>query len=153
LGYNESKTQASTPGHRTPGGASSGHGGRTPKRKNTTFYGKSLASPLDRMHEENYFDELANALNKLKANAEPEFKLKAHEDKQQIHQMVESPMESLTPVNDQQQKTGSVPSAAAKEDQSSSPYEMLSLTLGDSSQFNQAVESLAASVNLYDQIG
>jgi phosphorylase kinase alpha/beta subunit len=153
LGYNESKTQASTPGHRTPGGASGGHGGRTPKRRNTTFYGKSLASPLDRMHDENYFDELANALNKLKANAEPEFKLKAHEDKQHIHQIIESPVESLTPINEQQQKTGSVPSATAEENQSSSPHEMLSLTLGDSSQFNQAVESLAASVNLYDQIG
>lgn len=154
LGYNATKTQASTPGHRTPGsGLGGSYGGRTPKRKNTTFYGKSLASPLDKIHDENYFDELTNALHKLKANAEPEFKLKAHEDKQH-QQMVESPMESVSPIVEQQlQKTGSVPSATTKEDQSSSPNEMLSLTLGDSSQFDQAVESLAASVNLYDQIG
>lgn len=157
LGYNENKTQASTPGHRTPGnGLGSSYGGRTPKRRNTTFYGKSLASPLDKMHDETYFDELASALNKLKANAEPEFKLKAHEEKlQQQQEMIQSPTGSLSPIPEQEPKTGTVPLAinTTKEDQSGSPHEMLSLTLGDSSQFDQAVESLAASVNLYDQIG
>lgn len=148
LGYNASKTQASTPGHRTPGIPGS-HGGRTPKRKNTTFYGKSLASPLYKIHDENYFDELTNALHKLKALAEPEFKLKAHEDKP----IVQSPLDSPAPlVQPQEKKTGSVPSAI-KQDPSSSPHEMLSLTLGDDAQFDQAVESLSASVNLYDQIG
>lgn len=157
LGYSENKTQASTPGHRTPGnGLGSSYGGRTPKRRNTTFYGKSLASPLDKMHDETYFDELASALNKLKANAEPEFKLKAHEEKlQQQQEMIQSPTGSLSPIPEQEPKTGTVPLAinTTKEDQSGSPHEMLSLTLGDSSQFDQAVESLAASVNLYDQIG
>lgn len=141
LGYNEHKTMASTPGHRTPGGAMSG--GRTPKRRNTTFYGKSLASPLDKLHDENYFDELANALSQLKANSEPEFKLKTHEQPK----VVQSPTDFLPAAN----KTGVVPKG--HDEQTGSPNEMLSLTLGDSSQFDQAVESLIASVNLYDQIG
>lgn len=154
LGYNEYKTQASTPGHRTPGAAGGSglmSGGRTPKRKNTTFYGKSLASPLDKLHDENYFDELATALSKLKANSEqPEFKLKSHETNKQTA-IVESPKSGIFTPGSTTNKTGSVPKENT--DQSGSPHEMLSLTLGDSSQFNQAVESLRASVNLYDQIG
>jgi hypothetical protein len=146
LGYNKRKTEASTPGHRTPGGPGAMSGGRTPKRKNTTFYGKSLASPLDKLHDENYFDELANALTKLKASSEPEFKLKAHKDPKQEPSATESPTSGSTT-----NKTGLVP--RQQQDQTGSPHEMLSLTLGDSSQFNQAVESLTASVNLYDQIG
>ncbi|CEP11521.1 hypothetical protein [Parasitella parasitica] len=150
LGYNESKTQASTPGHRTPGGAGSMSGGRTPKRRNTTFYGKSLASPLDKLHGENYFDELVNALSELKANSEPQqFKLKSHEESKQGAK-VESPKSGIFTPASTTNKTGSVPKESA--DQSSSPHEVLSLTLGDSSQFDQAVESLSASVNLYDQI-
>ena len=161
LGYNESKTQASTPGsrtpgHRTPGSRTpgSGLGGRTPKRRSTTFHGKSLASPLEKLHDENYFDELANALSKLKANAEPQFKLKDHKDKQAQH-LVESPSGSLSPIleDQHQQKTGAVPYATAGDHQTHSPQDMLSLTLGDPSQFYQAVENLSASVNLYDQIG
>jgi phosphorylase kinase alpha/beta subunit len=144
LGYNEHKTMASTPGHRTPGGPMSG--GRTPKRRNTTFYGKSLASPLDKLHDENYFDELANALSQLKANSEPEFKLKTHEDPK----IVQSPTNVFTPGTTTN-KTGVIPKD--HNEQTGSPHEMLSLTLGDSSQFDQAVESLIASVNLYDQIG
>lgn len=149
LGYNKRKTEASTPGHRTPGAMS---GGRTPKRKNTTFYGKSLASPLDKLHDENYFNELANALTKLKESSEPEFKLKAHEDpKHEQPSMIDSPTLGITSTRSTINKTGAVPKQ--HQGQTSSPHEMLSLTLGDSSQFNQAVESLTASVNLYDQIG
>jgi phosphorylase kinase alpha/beta subunit len=145
LAYDKSKTQASTPG----GGAS---GGRTPKRKNTTFYGKSLASTLDKLNDESYFNELANALSKLKADSEPQFKLKAHENSPTLPNRrpaptTESPSEMDSSIIN---KTGSVP---LHQDQSSSPHEMLSLTLGDDAQFDQAVESLAASVNLYDQIG
>jgi phosphorylase kinase alpha/beta subunit len=152
LGYNKRKTEASTPGHRTPGAlAGAMSGGRTPKRRNTTFYGKSLASPLDKLHDENYFDELANALTKLKASSEPEFKLKAHKDPKQQPPMVESPKSGTFTPGSTTNKTGTVPKQ--QQDQTGSPHEMLSLTLGDSSQFNQAVESLTASVNLYDQIG
>jgi phosphorylase kinase alpha/beta subunit len=145
LAYDKSKTQASTPG----GGAS---GGRTPKRKNTTFYGNSLASTLDKLNDESYFNELANALSKLKADSEPQFKLKAHENSPTLPNRrpaptTESPSEMDSSIIN---KTGSVP---LHQDQSSSPHEMLSLTLGDDAQFDQAVESLAASVNLYDQIG
>ncbi|KAL9555915.1 hypothetical protein MBANPS3_002133 [Mucor bainieri] len=150
LGYNEHKTQASTPGHRTPGGDLMS-GGRTPKRKNTTFYGKSLASPLDKLHDENYFDQLATALSQLKANSEQQqFKLKSHEASSKQPALSESPTSGIFTPGSTTNKTGSVPKQHP--DQSGSPHEMLSLTLGDASQFDQAVESLRASVNLYDQI-
>ncbi|KAG0796884.1 hypothetical protein G6F22_004816 [Rhizopus arrhizus] len=126
LGYNESMTQASTP---TP------HGGRTPKRRHTTtFYGKSLASPLDKLHDGVYFDELANALSKLKTD-ETQFKLKEP-------RLSESP-------KPEEKRTGIVPD---HKHSTESPTEMLALTLGDDSQFDQAVGSLVASFNLYDQI-
>ncbi|RCI05496.1 hypothetical protein CU098_010917 [Rhizopus stolonifer] len=149
LGFNERKTQASTPGHRTPKGQGSLSGGRTPKRKNTTFYGKSLASPLDSLQDKSYFDELTSALNSLKANSEPEFKLKDHEEIKTT-QAFESPTSLTFEPSETTNKTGAVPKE--QKDQTESPSEMLSLTLGDSSQFEQAVESLGASVNLYDQI-
>ncbi|KAI8348433.1 glycosyl hydrolases family 15-domain-containing protein [Choanephora cucurbitarum] len=149
LGFSNQKTQASTPGHRTPGGQGSMSGGRTPKRRSTAFYGKSLASPLDSLHDDTYFDELTTALNKLKANTEPEFKLRAHEETK-APQISDSPTSLAFAPSDAMNKTGAVPKE--QKDQAESPSEMLSLTLGDSSQFDQAVESLAASVNLYDQI-
>ncbi|RCI03663.1 hypothetical protein CU098_008224 [Rhizopus stolonifer] len=116
LGFNKTMTQASTP-----------HGGRTPRRR--SFYGKSLTSPLDKIQDGIYFDDLASALSMVKKDQE-EFKLK--------EPTCESPV---------QEKTSVLPVHKAV-----SPNEMLALTLGDDTQFAQAVESLKASVNLYDQI-
>ncbi|KAI8997616.1 glycosyl hydrolases family 15-domain-containing protein [Pilobolus umbonatus] len=153
LGYSERKTQANTPGHRTP--YSTGSGGRTPKRINTTFNGKSLASPINKLHDETYFQELASALSKLKSNDDITFKLKAHEDSSNTntnHRRAGSIMDPSVDENTQfHNKPGSVSSASPDEDQHSI-NDMLSLTLGDTSHFDQAVDSLNASVNLYDQI-
>lgn len=141
LGYNESETQANTPGgHRTPGS-------KTPKRRSTTFQGKSLASPLDRLNQESYFEEISQALSKLETNAEPRFKLKDPED---------SPVPSAArKALSHADNTASVSCNGQESQLTESPAatDMMSLVLGDPSQFSQAVESLVASVNLYDQIG
>ncbi|KAI8393300.1 glycosyl hydrolases family 15-domain-containing protein [Radiomyces spectabilis] len=137
LGYNQDQTQSSTPGIRTPGY-------KTPKRRQTAFQGKSLNTPLDKLHDEGYFQDIASALSKIAT--ESQFRLKDHEhfpgDKKgvtdsytppRLHSVTESSLEDTAQF------------AAAIDG-------MLSLTLGDRSQFDQAVYSLTTSVNLYDQI-
>lgn len=168
LAYDEGETQANTP--RTPGT-------KTPssRRRNTAFHGKSLASPLDRLNQESYFDQISTALAQLEADAgEPRFKLKdpenvplarktvAHADSPsggnnnnaRITELDTSASSSspsvvgiagVSSVSDDQQQQAMTDSPLASD--------MLSLVLGDPSQFQQAVESLVASVNLYDQIG
>ena len=68
LGYNESTTQASTP-------AVSRSGHRTPKRLGS--YRRSLNTPLDRLNVDDYFQDIAHALNSIKTS---DFKLKDHEE-------------------------------------------------------------------------
>ncbi|KAI8372813.1 glycosyl hydrolases family 15-domain-containing protein [Radiomyces spectabilis] len=134
LAYSESATQASTPGAKTPGA-------KTPRRRSMHLQTKSISLPSSAQQDDTYFHALADALSKLKSNVEPEFRLKDHKDS--------------SPTNKHEKQSRSPNGAAAvdeDETETESPMEMLSLTLGDSSQFDQAVESLAASVNLYDQI-
>ncbi|KAG2220005.1 hypothetical protein INT45_010373, partial [Circinella minor] len=150
LGYDEGETQANTPGNKTP------------RRRNTAFHGKSLASPLDRLNQESYFEQLSTALSNLKPSDayeddEPQFKLKEPEQHNSSpsarktlaanHVDVGSTIEesSGSPLQGEDSLTSDRPS-------SESPADMLALMLGDPSQFNQAVDSLLASVNLYDQI-
>lgn len=165
LGYNERMTQASTPaGLKTPGL-------KTPKKRSMSFHGKYALTPRPEEEQDSYFSAVTDALKKLSAGVpEDKFKLKSHEDSGS----------SGTPVrkSDGQQewkatekiaeKAGFVgqvtPDAASpvsehnlvpkSDSRSESPStEMLNLTLGDPSQFDQAVENLINSVNLYDQVG
>lgn len=165
LAYDEGETQANTP--RTPGT-------KTPssRRHNTAFHGKSLASPLDRLNQESYFDQISTALAQLEADAgEPRFKLKdpenvslarktvAHADSPSSNNNVARITELDTSASSSSPSViGNAGISSVSDDQqvlSESPLasDMLSLVLGDPSQFQQAVESLVASVNLYDQIG
>lgn len=171
LAYDEGETQANTP--RTPGT-------KTPssRRRNTAFHGKSLASPLDRLNQESYFDQISTALAQLEADAyEPRFKLKDPENVPLARKTVAHADSPLGANNNNARITeldtsasSSSPSvvgiagiSSVSDDQqdqqqqamTDSPLasDMLSLVLGDPSQFQQAVESLVASVNLYDQIG
>ncbi|KAI9492467.1 glycosyl hydrolases family 15-domain-containing protein [Zychaea mexicana] len=150
LGYDEGKTQANTPGGRmTPGS-------KTPRRRNTAFHGKSLASPLDKLNQESYFEQLSTALANLKTpeddtnDDEPKFKLKEPE------QHSPATRKTVAHADGSTESTGSPFPGDASSDRpmSESPAasDMLSLMLGDTSQFQQALESLVASVNLYDQI-
>ncbi|KAL0090533.1 glycosyl hydrolases family 15-domain-containing protein [Phycomyces blakesleeanus] len=155
LGYNESKTQASTPGGFTPGN-------KTPKRRNTAFQGKSLGTPLDKLHDEGYFQDIATALSNLNSS-EPKFRLKDHEDSPLLSATRKGAVADGAVLSKLPETGGTVHLGGQEEihERSQSPLstdvsptttEMLSLTLGDRSQFGQAVASLASSVNLYDQI-
>jgi len=164
LGYNERMTQASTPaGLKTPGL-------KTPKKRSMSFHGKYALTPRPEEEQDSYFSAVTDALKKLSAGIpEDKFKLKSHEDSGS----------SGTPVrkSDGQQewkatekiaeKAGFVgqvtPDAASplsevnlipkSDSRSESPSaDMLNLTLGDPSQFDQAIENLINSVNLYDQV-
>lgn len=158
LGYDEGETQAAT----TPGT-------KTPKRRNMTFQGKSLASPLDRLNQESYFEEISQALARLE-EAAPKFRLKDPEvspvpsagaARKAAASHIDSPAiadDGLIPENRQVRvQDGSADQSGAESPANAASDvpgpDMLSLTLGDPSQFHQAIESLAASVNLYDQIG
>ncbi|KAI8147513.1 glycosyl hydrolases family 15-domain-containing protein [Fennellomyces sp. T-0311] len=147
LGYDEGETQATTPGGRTPGS-------KTPRRRNTAFHGKSLASPLDRLNQESYFEQLSTALASLKPqddDDEPRFKLKEPEQSPAMRKAVSHNTDGVSST----EGSGSpFPTDSSDRPLSESPAgsDMLSLMLGDTSQFPQAVESLVASVNLYDQI-
>ncbi|KAI7862430.1 glycosyl hydrolases family 15-domain-containing protein [Spinellus fusiger] len=165
LGYNESKTQASTPGGFTPGT-------KTPKRRNTAFHGKSLGTPLDKLQDEGYFQDIATALSNLNvSNGEPRFRLKDHEESPVFPAARKAgslETSSFGTDNDNGSGISSVTSSVTNSTLKShhefercqspvsetppSATEMLALTLGDRSQFDQAVSSLASSMNLYDQI-
>lgn len=138
LGMDDMATAISSPGgFLTPGGA------RTPRRK-SVFGGKLLNTPLDKLDHDSYFQDIVSALDRINSDA-PTFKLKDHEVPSDRgspvigkSDVVDSPLSddaAHTPVTD-----------------TSGGDVLLSLTLGDPSQFNEAVKSLQASVNLYDQI-
>ncbi|KAI8342265.1 glycosyl hydrolases family 15-domain-containing protein [Chlamydoabsidia padenii] len=141
LGFNEYQTQASTPG--APG---------TPKRRSTSFHGKALGTPLDKLQDEGYFQDIAFVLESMNKNQEPVFRLKDHEGgtpKSSSDQPTSSNDSVATPpkieINTSLDQTNEEPESYTDDN-------ALSLTLGDSAQFNDAVESLKVSVNLYDQI-
>ncbi|KAI9257275.1 glycosyl hydrolases family 15-domain-containing protein [Phascolomyces articulosus] len=150
LGYDEGETQANTPGSKTP------------RRRNTAFHGKSLASPLDRLNQESYFEQLSTALSNLKpSNAyeddEPQFKLKDPEQHNSSPSARKTVSATLNDVGSTTEESSGSPfpgadSASSDRPPSESPADMLALMLGDPSQFEQAVDSLLASGNLYDQI-
>ncbi|KAI9362214.1 glycosyl hydrolases family 15-domain-containing protein [Pilaira anomala] len=147
LGFNESNV-TSPGGIHTPGGAKTPGGARTPRRK-SVFGGKSLGTPLDKLNHDSYFQDIATALEKINTQSAPAFKLKDHE--------IETP-KSETPAppsvggNDEVKEKKSADLKINTEDNNQNSEMLLSLTLGDLSQFEPAVKSLQASVNLYDQI-
>ncbi|CAO3620778.1 unnamed protein product [Cunninghamella echinulata] len=140
LGYNENQTQASTPG-----------GPGTPKRRSNTFHGKSLGTPLDKLHDDSYFQDIANVLENMGKTNEPIFRLKDHEagsPKLQTDSATLTPPNGSTPEQQQQQQQQEVHT----EEPGSYVEGSLNLTLGDKSNFNEAINNLKTSVNLYDQV-
>ncbi|KAI8067466.1 glycosyl hydrolases family 15-domain-containing protein [Gongronella butleri] len=165
LGLNESQTQASTPGiPGTPG---------TPKRR-SSFHGRALGTPLDKLDDEGYFQEVVQALENMGHNAKKtHFRLKEHAE-------TSTPNRSASPVSSSAEGTPTITMTAnitspsstttTTTTTSSSPTSLvqphidttvaihdqqdhvLSLTLGDRSQFMSAIDSLQQSVNLYDQV-
>ncbi|CEG79151.1 hypothetical protein RMATCC62417_13649 [Rhizopus microsporus] len=128
-------------GTHTPGGA------RTPRRK-SVFGGKLLGTPLDKLSDESYFQDVAAALEKINNGGISSFKLKDHE--------VAPNVRSASPIVQSDTSTPvltSSPSLSSNQISEETGGDMLlSLTLGDPSQFDAAVQSLKESVNLYDQI-
>ncbi|KAI8079740.1 glycosyl hydrolases family 15-domain-containing protein [Halteromyces radiatus] len=137
LGFNENQTQASTPG--APG---------TPKRRSNSFHGKVLGTPLDKLHDEGYFQDIAAVLENMDKNQQV-FRLKDHEaGSPKITS--EQPAVVMTPpkveiINNQYDNS-------INDEPGTYTESALSLTLGDRSQFNEAIASLKSSVNLYDQV-
>jgi phosphorylase kinase alpha/beta subunit len=135
LGFNEYQTQASTPG--APG---------TPKRRSTSFHGKVLGTPLDKLQDEGYFQDIATVLENMNKNQEPVFRLKDHEGG------TPSSSNDSVATPPKIEINTSLDNHPSEEPDSYADDNALSLTLGDSTQLNDAVESLKGSVNLYDQI-
>ncbi|OBZ88188.1 Phosphorylase b kinase regulatory subunit alpha, liver isoform [Choanephora cucurbitarum] len=142
LGFDQNSTLNSPGGTLTPGGA------KTPRRR-SVFHGKSLNTPLDKLDDrESYFQDIVSALERINTDGVSQFKLKDHEI-------------SPNPVNAGQQKSDELANGNQNETSARLSVDtgegnegemLLSLTLGDISQFDDAVKSLQASVNLYDQI-
>ncbi|KAI7862721.1 glycosyl hydrolases family 15-domain-containing protein [Spinellus fusiger] len=106
-------------------------GHKTPRLQGSTFQkGGHFHGDAS---SDKHFKELTSALSRLASSMEPSFRLKDHEDTMSAAR--KNPTDNHKPALTQ------------------SPHpEMLALTLGDPSSFQQAVQSLSASVNLYDQI-
>ncbi|KAH8551679.1 glycosyl hydrolases family 15-domain-containing protein [Umbelopsis sp. PMI_123] len=164
LGYNERQTQASTPaGYKTPGA-------KTPKKRSMSFYGKLALTPKPGDEQDSYFSAVTDALKKLNTSIpEDNFKLKSHEDSsssgtpvrkadvQQEWKATEKIAEKagfvgkVTPdLSSPISEVNLLPKADSRSDSPSA--DMLNLTLGDPSQFDQAIDNLVNSVNLYDQV-
>ncbi|KAI8642661.1 glycosyl hydrolases family 15-domain-containing protein [Parasitella parasitica] len=153
LGFEEASNISSPGGALTPGGA------RTPRRR-SIFGGKLLGTPLNKMDGDSYFQDIASALERINGDGLPAFKLKDHE----IVPASDSPTprSSGSPDPSQMKSNGETSDVFSKNrksanltvgtDESAGNDVLLSLTLGDLSQFDDAVKSLQASVNLYDQI-
>jgi hypothetical protein len=153
LGFNENSNISSPGGALTPGGA------RTPRRR-SVFGGKSLGTPLSKLDDDSYFQDIAAALEKINGNNVPTFKLKDHEvtpasgdtsTPTSLASPAPTPAKGTIGANDQEQPRKTSNLTVDTEDANSNDM-LLSLTLGDLSQFDDAVKSLQASVNLYDQI-
>lgn len=127
---------------------------RTPTKRKTVFGGKALGTPLDKLEGDSYFEDIVAALERINTTGINKFKLKDHEivassDNNSSPRSAGSPIPSHVKAanGDLTSKT-----ADLAVDASNGNDVLLSLTLGDPSQFDQAVKSLQASVNLYDQI-
>lgn len=155
LGFDESSNISSPGGGLTPGGA------RTPKRR-SVFGGKSLGTPLAKLEDDNYFQDIAAALEKINGISVPTFKLKDHEVASvsgdtstptsiasPIHTPAKDSDETTAHENHQNRKARNL---TVDTDEANGNDVLLSLTLGDMTQFDDAVKSLQNSVNLYDQV-
>ncbi|KAI7898371.1 glycosyl hydrolases family 15-domain-containing protein [Cokeromyces recurvatus] len=165
LGFDENSTLNSPAGSLTPGGP------RTPPRRRSVFGGKLLGTPLNKMDGDSYFQDIASALEKINGEgiSAANFKLKDHEVAPTFHdspRAIGSPVlshlkvangeetASETPIStgSKLKKSANLTVDANSEDANGGSDVLLSLTLGDISQYDDAVKSLEASVNLYDQI-
>ncbi|KAG2199209.1 hypothetical protein INT47_010584 [Mucor saturninus] len=151
LGFSESNI-SSPGGINTPGGA------KTPRRR-SVFGGKLLGTPLDKLNDDSYFQEITSALEKINSQGTPSFKLKDHEialDNAGTPKAAASPVPAHSEGQSENEDGNTAHKSAAltinTEDDTSNGEMLLSLTLGDLSQFEPAVKSLQNSVNLYDQI-
>ncbi|CAO3648284.1 unnamed protein product [Mucor fragilis] len=150
LGFEEASNISSPGGALTPGGA------RTPRRR-SVFGGKLLGTPLNKIDGDSYFQDIATALERINGDGVPAFKLKDHEiapaSDSASPRNTGSPDPSQMKANgdafDKNRNTGNL---TVDTDESTGNDVLLSLTLGDMSQFDNAVKSLQNSVNLYDQI-
>jgi phosphorylase kinase alpha/beta subunit len=158
LGCNESSNMSSPGGALTPGGS------RTPRRR-SVFGGKSLGTPLSKMDGDSYFQDIAAALEKINGNNIPTFKLKDHEvtpasgdtsTPTSIASPVSTPskvgVETIANGDQEKSQNRKAPNLTIDTEEANSSDVLFSLTLGDMSQFDDAVKSLQASVNLYDQV-
>ncbi|KAI9468947.1 MAG: glycosyl hydrolases family 15-domain-containing protein [Benjaminiella poitrasii] len=160
LGFEESSNLSSPGGALTP---------RTPRRR-SVFGGKLLGTPLDKLDGDSYFQDIASALEKINGEglATASFRLKDHEvtpSSQESTRAIGSPVLSHLRVAANGAEDSPAETMAGSKLKKTADLEvdtndadeeqggvLLSLTLGDVSQFDEAVKSLEASVNLYDQI-
>ncbi|KAI8877102.1 phosphorylase kinase alphabeta [Backusella circina FSU 941] len=138
-----------SPGVLTPGGA------RTSRRR-SIFGGKSLGTPLDKLNNSNsgYFQDIVAALEKINQGAH-HFKLKDHEvsSTPTSGSAVTVSSEPHSPPSVTSSPPSQVTELPTQLDEHAQESDMLlSLKLGDDSQFDEAVQSLQTSTNLYDQI-
>ncbi|KAI8987987.1 glycosyl hydrolases family 15-domain-containing protein [Mycotypha africana] len=150
-------------GMSSPGGALTpgGPGARTPRRR-SVFGGKLLGTPLNKLDDsDTYFQDVAAALERINKNTVSAFKLKDHEivPAHPVNNATPPGRADSPPPNDAtsdaqtSKKPVNIVIDTAEGNESGDNNEvLLSLTLGDISQYNDAVKSLQDSVNLYDQI-
>ncbi|RCI02792.1 hypothetical protein CU098_004590 [Rhizopus stolonifer] len=112
---------------------------KTPRRK-SVFGGKLLGTPLDKLNDDSYFQDITAALEKINHGGVPSFKLRDHEPNRALASDTSTPSLASSPLL----------SDSVTEDTNGDV--LLSLTLGDPSQFDAAVQNLKESVSLYDQI-
>ncbi|KAI8085667.1 glycosyl hydrolases family 15-domain-containing protein [Thamnidium elegans] len=145
LGFDESNISS-------PGGINTPSGAKTPRRR-SVFGGKLLGTPLDKLNHDSYFQDIASALEKINSQGTPAFKLKDHEiSSDTATPKSESPIPPFAGEESNEKKSADLTVDTGDTNQSGGGEMLLSLTLGDLSQFEPAVKSLQASVNLYDQI-
>ncbi|RCI03897.1 hypothetical protein CU098_010455, partial [Rhizopus stolonifer] len=146
LGLDQNSSLSSPGGALTPGGA------RTPRRR-SVFHGKSLDTPLDKIDgRDSYFQDIVTALERINSDGVTAFKLKDHEIAPEANGL-NGPANTNQAKSEESSETKGPSARLSVETGEASGSEMLlSLTLGDMSQFDDAIKSLQASVNLYDQI-
>ncbi|KAI8997843.1 glycosyl hydrolases family 15-domain-containing protein [Pilobolus umbonatus] len=142
LNFDESSNVGSPVGSHTPAGS------KTPRRK-SIFGGKLLNTPIDRLDDESYFQDVASALDKLKKGSPPVFKLKSHDVNTTAKTSSDASSIKADDTVSAEQPVEIPPFGAQKDEEGDV---LLSLTLGDLHHFDSAIQSLTESVNLYDQI-
>ncbi|KAG0750608.1 hypothetical protein G6F57_000624 [Rhizopus arrhizus] len=141
---NDSNLQSGT---HTPG-----NGARTPRRK-SVFGGKLLGTPIDKLNDDSYFQGVAAALEKINNGGISSFKLKDHEITPNRTASPMLPSDTSTPSLSSSPLLSNNTSMDEVNNNNNNGGDMLlSLTLGDPSQFDAAVQNLKESVSLYDQI-